>query len=54
MSGTNEPEPVGPHGPMHYAPRRLREEPEQRSAAVDDIHHRAVLRHHDARGAATG
>jgi hypothetical protein len=54
MSATNEPEPAGPRDPTHYAPRRLREEPEQRLAAADDIHHRAVLRHHDARGAATG
>jgi hypothetical protein len=37
MNGTNEPEPGGPHDPMHDAPRRLREEPEQRSAAADDI-----------------
>jgi hypothetical protein len=36
-SVTNEAEPVGPHDPMHYAPRRLCEEPEQRLAAADDI-----------------
>jgi hypothetical protein len=96
MSVTSEPEPVSPHDPMHDAPRRLREEPEQRLAAADEIralrrqldshamgesralavrwsdaapcsvsrplggdfrrlgHPRTVLRHHDARGAATG
>ena len=37
MRGTNEPEPVGPHDPMHDTPRWLREKPEQRSAAADDI-----------------
>ncbi len=38
MSVENEPEPVGPHDPLHYAPRRLRDRPEQRiAAAVDDI-----------------
>jgi hypothetical protein len=37
VSVTNELEPVGPRDPMHYAPRRLREEPEQRLAAGDDI-----------------
>jgi hypothetical protein len=37
MSSTDEPEPGGPHDPMHCAPQRLREEPEQRLAAADDI-----------------
>lgn len=37
MSVANESEPVGLHDPMHYAPRRLREEREQRLAAADDI-----------------
>ena len=37
MSVTNEPQPVRPHDPMQYAPRRLREEPEQRLAAADEI-----------------
>lgn len=37
MSVTNEPEPVGPHDVMYYAPRQLREEPKQRSAVADDI-----------------
>jgi hypothetical protein len=29
MSVANESEPVGPHDPLHYAPRRLRDQPEQ-------------------------
>jgi hypothetical protein len=37
MSVASESEPVGPHDPTYYAPRRLREEREQRLAAADDI-----------------
>ncbi|MGA7809072.1 hypothetical protein [Bradyrhizobium sp.] len=36
MSDGNEQEQVGPHDPLHYAPRRLRERPEQRSATGED------------------
>src|SRR5215831_5089385 len=36
MSVANEPEPTGPHDPMHYAPRRLREKPEPRLGAIED------------------
>jgi hypothetical protein len=32
MSVANEPESTGPHDPMHYAPRRVREKPEPNSA----------------------
>ena len=32
MSVANEPESTGPHDPMHYAPRRVREKPESTSA----------------------
>jgi hypothetical protein len=35
MSG-NEQEQVGPHDPLHYAPRRLRERPEQRLSTGED------------------
>jgi hypothetical protein len=37
MSGTNAPEPVGPHDPVHDAPRRQHQEPGRRSAAANDI-----------------
>jgi hypothetical protein len=37
VSVTSELEPVGAHDPMHHSPRRSREEPEQRSAAADDV-----------------
>ena len=36
MSVANEPESTGPHDPMHYAPRRLREKPEPRLTSADD------------------
>jgi hypothetical protein len=36
MSVGNEQEQVGPHDPLHYAPRRLRERPEQRLTAGED------------------
>jgi hypothetical protein len=37
MSVSNdEQEPTGPHDPLHYAPRRLRERPEPRLITVDD------------------
>ena len=35
MSG-NESEQIGPHDPLHYAPRRLRERPASRLAAVEE------------------
>jgi hypothetical protein len=37
MSVANEPESAGPHDPMHYAPRRLREKPEPRLSSAEDI-----------------
>ena len=36
MSVANEPESTGPHDPMHYAPRRLRDKPEPRLSSADD------------------
>jgi hypothetical protein len=36
MSVSSEQEPTGPHDPLHYAPRRLRERPEPRLTPVDD------------------
>jgi Sec-independent protein translocase protein TatA len=36
MSVANESEPTGPHDPLHYAPRRLREKPEPRLSAIDE------------------
>ena len=36
MSVANEPETTGPHDPMHYAPRRLRDKPEPRLSSADD------------------
>ena len=36
MSVANEPESTGPHDPMHYAPRRLRDKPEPRMSSADD------------------
>jgi hypothetical protein len=36
MSVGNEQEQLGPHDPLHYAPRRLRERPEQRLATGED------------------
>jgi hypothetical protein len=37
MSVANEPETAGPHDPMHYAPRRLREKPEPRVNSAEDM-----------------
>jgi hypothetical protein len=37
MSVANEPESAGPHDPMHYAPRRLREKPEPRLNSAEDM-----------------
>src|ERR1700761_9005837 len=37
MSLPNEQENTSPQDLLHYAPRRLRERPEQRLAAVDDV-----------------
>ena len=37
MSVANDPESAGPHDPMHYAPRRLREMPEPRLNSAEDI-----------------
>jgi hypothetical protein len=36
MSG-NESEQIGPHDPLHYAPRRLRERPASRLASVEEM-----------------
>ena len=36
MSVASEPESTGPHDPMHYAPRRLREKPEPRLTPLED------------------
>jgi Sec-independent protein translocase protein TatA len=36
MSVASEPESTGPHDPLHYAPRRLREKPEPRLVPVED------------------
>jgi len=36
MSVANEPESTGPHDPMHYAPRRLRDKPEPRLTPLED------------------
>lgn len=36
MSVANEPESTGPHDPMHYAPRRLRDKPETRLTPLED------------------
>src|SRR5262249_15609448 len=36
MSVPNESEPTGPHDPLHYAPRRLRDKPEPRLSAIDE------------------
>jgi hypothetical protein len=36
MSVESEQEPTGPHDPLHYAPRRLRERPEPRLTAIED------------------
>jgi hypothetical protein len=37
MSVANEPESTGPHDPMHYAPRRLRDKPEPRPTSDEDM-----------------
>jgi hypothetical protein len=37
MSIADKPESAGPHDPLHYAPRRLRDQPQQRLAAVEPI-----------------
>ena len=36
MSVASEPESTGPHDPMHYAPRRLRDKPEPRLTPLED------------------
>jgi Sec-independent protein translocase protein TatA len=36
MSVASEPESTGPHDPMHYAPRRLRDKPEHRLTPLED------------------
>jgi hypothetical protein len=36
MSVEGEQEPTGPHDPLHYAPRRLRERPEPRLTTIED------------------
>src|SRR5712691_10956541 len=36
MSVSSEQEPTGPHDPLHYAPRRLRERPEPRLTPVEE------------------
>jgi len=36
MSVESEQEPTGPHDPLHYAPRRLRERPEPRLTMIED------------------
>jgi hypothetical protein len=36
MSVESEQEPTGPHDPLHYAPRRLRERPEPRLTTIED------------------
>ena len=37
MSVANEPESTGPHDPMHYAPRRVRERPGPRQTPAEDM-----------------
>lgn len=36
MSVANDEEPAGPHDPLHYAPRRLRERPEPRLTTIEE------------------
>jgi Sec-independent protein translocase protein TatA len=36
MSVESDQEPAGPHDPLHYAPRRLRERPEPRLTTVEE------------------
>jgi hypothetical protein len=36
MSVANDQEPAGPHDPLHYAPRRLRERPEPRLTTIEE------------------
>ena len=36
MSVASEPESTGPHDPLHYAPRRLRDKPEPRLTPLED------------------
>ena len=36
MSVESNQEPAGPHDPLHYAPRRLRERPEPRIASIEE------------------
>jgi hypothetical protein len=36
MSVESEQEPTGPHDPLHYAPRRLRDRPEPRLTSIED------------------
>src|SRR5258708_20295012 len=51
MSVANDEEPAGPHDPLHYAPRRLRERPEPRLAMIEETR---VMRENKRLEAAVG
>lgn len=51
MSVANDEEPAGPHDPLHYAPRRLRDRPEPRLAMIEETR---VMRENKRLEAAVG
>jgi len=51
MSVATDEEPAGPHDPLHYAPRRLRERPEPRLAMIEETR---VMRENKRLEAAVG